>query len=150
MDTSERRFENEIEYSLTHLGASEFDLYESRNPSGYDKQLGLYPQDLLDFVRETQPQEWARLERIHGSKASEKFCKRVAHELGVPWQLKPVARALLGIDPVEVDNRGEAIAALNERELRRYLRSDIEITLALSKRLAAAGELTRPQTTADR
>ena len=82
MDTSERRFENEIEYSLTHLGASEFDLYESRNPSGYDKQLGLYPQDLLDFVRETQPQEWARLERIHGSKASEKFCKRVAHELG--------------------------------------------------------------------
>ena len=81
MDTSERRFEDEIEYSLTHIGASEFDLYESRSPSGYDRQLGLYPQDLLDFARETQPQEWARLERIHGSKADEKFCKRVASEL---------------------------------------------------------------------
>ena len=81
MDTSERRFEDEIEYSLTHFGASEFDLYESRSPSGYDRELGLYPQDLLDFVRETQPQEWARLERIHGSKAGEKFCKRVAREL---------------------------------------------------------------------
>ena len=81
MDTSERRFEDEIEYSLTHFGASEFDLYEYRSPSGYDRELGLYPQDLLDFVRETQPQEWARFERIHGLKAGEKFCKRVAREL---------------------------------------------------------------------
>lgn len=81
MDTSERRFEEEIEYSLTHFGTSQFDLYESRNPSGYDRQLGLYPRDLLDFVRETQPQQWERLERIHGEKAGEKFCKRVAKQL---------------------------------------------------------------------
>lgn len=81
METTERRFEEEIEYSLTHFGASQFDLYESRDPSDYDRQLGLYPQDLLDFVRETQPQQWERLERIHGAKAAEKFCKRVAREL---------------------------------------------------------------------
>ena len=41
MDTSERRFEDEIEYWLTHVGPSEFDLYESKSPSGYDRQLGL-------------------------------------------------------------------------------------------------------------
>ena len=81
MDTSERRFEDEIEYWLTNFGESEFDLYESRDPRDYDKELGLYPQDLLDFVRETQPQQWERLERIHGAKAEEKFCKRVAREL---------------------------------------------------------------------
>lgn len=81
MDTSERRFEEEIEYSLTHFGTSQFDLYESRDPSGYDRQLGLYLRDLLDFVRETQPQQWERLERIHGEKAGEKFCKRVAKQL---------------------------------------------------------------------
>lgn len=81
MDTSERRFEDEIEYWLTHVGPSELDLYESRPSAGFDKQLGLYPQDLLDFVRETQPQQWERLERIHGAKAGEKFCKRVAREL---------------------------------------------------------------------
>lgn len=81
MDTSERRFEDEIEYWLTHVGPSEIDLYESRPSAGFDKQLGLYPQDLLDFVRETQPQQWERLERIHGAKAGEKFCKRVAREL---------------------------------------------------------------------
>lgn len=81
MDTSERRFEDEIEYWLTHVGPSQFDLYESRPSAGFDKHLGLYPQDLLDFVRETQPQQWERLERIHGAKAGEKFCKRVAREL---------------------------------------------------------------------
>ncbi|WP_249024842.1 type I restriction endonuclease subunit R [Corynebacterium jeikeium] len=36
---------------------------------------------MLDFVRDTQPQQWERLERIHGAKAGEKFCKRVAREL---------------------------------------------------------------------
>lgn len=81
MDTSEHRFEDEIEYSLTHIGKSEFDVYEPRDPRGYDRVLGLYPSDLLDFVQETQPQQWERLERIHGEKADEKFCKRVAHEL---------------------------------------------------------------------
>lgn len=81
MDTSERRFEDEIEYWLIHFGPSEYDVYERREQAGYDKQLGLYPSDLLDFVRETQPQQWERLERIHGSKAAEKFCKRVAREL---------------------------------------------------------------------
>ena len=81
MDTSERRFEDEIEYTLTHVGPSELDLYESRKPDGYDRTLGLYPQDLLDFVRDTQPQQWERLERIHKAKAGEKFCKRVAREL---------------------------------------------------------------------
>lgn len=81
MDTSERRFEDEIEYVLTHVGLSKFDRYESKPSSGYDRQLGLYTQDLLDFVRDTQPQQWERLERIHGKKAGEKFCKRVAREL---------------------------------------------------------------------
>ncbi|MCS4484003.1 type I restriction endonuclease [Gleimia sp. 6138-11-ORH1] len=81
MDTSERRFEDEIEYALTHVGPSELDLYESRSPDGYDRGLGLYPQDLLDFVRDTQPQQWKRLKRIHGEKAGENFCKRVAREL---------------------------------------------------------------------
>lgn len=81
MDTSERRFEDEIEYWLTHAGPFEYDRYESKSPSGYDRQLGLYREDLLDFVRETQPQQWERLERIHGAKAGEKFCKRVAREL---------------------------------------------------------------------
>ena len=120
MDTSERRFEDEIEYSLTHFGTSEFDLYESRSPSGYDRKLGLYPQDLLDFVRETQPQEWARLERIHGSKAGEKFCKRVARELEQRGVVEVVRR---GVE--DLGKRFELVffapgSDLNERLAEKY------------------------------
>ncbi|MGJ9540191.1 hypothetical protein ACRQFD_03715 [Actinotignum sp. GS-2025c] len=100
METTERRFEEEIEYSLTHFGASQFDLYESRDPSDYDRQLGLYPQDLLDFVRETQPQQWERLERIHGAKAAEKFCKRVARELDRRGVVEVLRRGIEDLVPV--------------------------------------------------
>lgn len=64
-----------------------------------------------------------------------------AQELQVKWSLKPVARALLGLDPVEVDNRGEAIAAMPTDALTRYVRSDAEITRSLAFHLVEAGEL---------
>jgi DNA polymerase elongation subunit (family B) len=67
--------------------------------------------------------------------------RAVADDLGIPWRLKPVARAVLGVEPVEVDNRGEAIAVLDEDLLANYLRSDIEITLALAERLVESGDL---------
>lgn len=81
METNERRFEDEIEYALTHSNTSEFGLHESRDRDGYDKELGFYTSDLLDFVRGTQPEQWAKLERIHAGKTSERFCHRVAAEL---------------------------------------------------------------------
>lgn len=80
-DISERTFESEIEYSLTHEGADEYANYESLPPAGYDRQLGLYPSELLSFVRETQPHQWERLESRYGAQTAEKFCQRVAREL---------------------------------------------------------------------
>lgn len=80
-DISERTFESEIEYSLTHEGADEYANYESLPPAGYDKQLDLYPSELLSFVRETQPQQWERLESRYGAQTAERFCQRVAREL---------------------------------------------------------------------
>lgn len=80
MDTSERRFESEIEYWLTSQGG-EFYRYESRDPRGFDRQLCLYPADLLEFVKTTQPDQWAKVERTYGAKADEKFVKRVADQL---------------------------------------------------------------------
>lgn len=80
MDTTERRFETEIEHSLTTVEPG-LRAYESRDPRGFDVDLGLYPDDLIDFVRETQPEQWARLERIHKGHARERFLKRVASEM---------------------------------------------------------------------
>ena len=64
-----------------------------------------------------------------------------AKELGVKWSLKPVARAILGVEPVEVDNRGVAIEAMEADALSGYVLSDAKITLALASYLAARGQL---------
>jgi hypothetical protein len=53
--------------------------------------------------------------------------------LGVRHSLKPVARAVLGIEPIEVDRRRTHELSAEERF--RYAVSDAEITLALSERI---------------
>ena len=61
--------------------------------------------------------------------------QKVAQTRQVPWNLKPIARAVLGADPVEVDRSGSAISRLDPERLGAYVASDAEITLALAKRL---------------
>ena len=59
----------------------------------------------------------------------------LALSLHVRWSLKPVAKKVLGIQPVEVDRSGEAIAGLDEDELSRYVVSDARITRLLAEKL---------------
>jgi DNA polymerase elongation subunit (family B) len=54
----------------------------------------------------------------------------VAAELGVPFKLKPVARAVLGIEPIEEDRAN--LHLLTPARRARYATSDTEITLALA------------------
>ncbi len=63
--------------------------------------------------------------------------RRRAEEAGVKWSLKPVARAVLGAAPVEVDRRGEAIAAMDSSDLQSYVLSDARVTYELARHLAA-------------
>jgi DNA polymerase elongation subunit (family B) len=75
--------------------------------------------------------------------------EEAAAEAGVRWSLKPVARALLGVEPVEVDNRGESIAVMPADELTAYVLSDASVTLSLAEHLEEArqrpgGTLIRP------
>ncbi|MFN8469372.1 MAG: type I restriction endonuclease [Caldilineaceae bacterium] len=48
-------FEQELVASLLSHGWQEGD------PKRYDRALALYPDDLIDWLQETQPQEWAKL-----------------------------------------------------------------------------------------
>jgi type I restriction enzyme R subunit len=71
---SEREFENVIVEDLGSEGTSwkegELEpLYERFNPGGYqkrenrhyDRELALIPEDVLEFVKTTQPDEWEKL-----------------------------------------------------------------------------------------
>lgn len=47
----------------------------------YSRELALYPDDLLAFVKETQPEEWAKFKRWHNGASDAMFLKRVAAQL---------------------------------------------------------------------
>jgi type I restriction enzyme, R subunit len=62
---AESAFETAIEDSLLANG------YTSVARDSYDKQRAIFPAVTLEFIRDTQPQTWARLEALHGDKTAE-------------------------------------------------------------------------------
>lgn len=81
MDTSERVFESEIEYWLTHLG-KKTERYIKGDPKDFDRSLALDGKMLLAFVQETQPDKWRAIVKRHGEKeAAQNLLQRVGIEL---------------------------------------------------------------------
>ena len=71
----EQVFETElVEHLRTHG-------WREGSDTQYDKELALYPEDLLEFVKETQPSEWTKFNRWHNSHSDSVFLKRVAEQL---------------------------------------------------------------------
>ena len=62
---SEAAFETVIETQLLSRG------YISLAPEGFDRERAIFPDVALDFIRSTQPKEWAKLEALHGTKTGE-------------------------------------------------------------------------------
>ena len=52
-----------------------------KNAKDYDRSCALFPGDLLGFVQETQPEEWAKFKRWHNGESEKIFVKRVAEQL---------------------------------------------------------------------
>ena len=38
---------------------------------GFDRERAIFPETVLGFIRETQAQEWAKLEALHGDRTGE-------------------------------------------------------------------------------
>lgn len=64
---SEAAFETVIEQHLLGHG------YIAVPPNGFDRERAIFPDVVLDFIRESQPREWAKLEALHGSKTGEQI-----------------------------------------------------------------------------
>ncbi len=65
-----------VDHLVTHGG------YVEGDPDRYDCERALLPEDVIGFVRETQPKPWAKVEAIHGARLEEVFlaalCKTMA------------------------------------------------------------------------
>ncbi|MEI3376392.1 MAG: type I restriction endonuclease [Coriobacteriales bacterium] len=86
--TYERDFEDDVELYLDSAGWKTF--IEERKKAAekgepewavaqkdYDRQLAIKTDSLLSFIKETQPNEWAKVEALYGAKAKDEFLKRV-------------------------------------------------------------------------
>lgn len=80
IDTKERTFEQEIEYWLTQ-GAKKVDRYAKGTPSAFSREFAMDTGAVIAFVKDTQPTEWAALEKRHGADAEDGFLKRLNVEL---------------------------------------------------------------------
>jgi len=72
---NEASFESVIEDHLVANG------YESINPSAYHPSHTFFPAIALDFIRTSQPKEWAKLEALHGTNTEATVLKDLAHWL---------------------------------------------------------------------
>lgn len=63
---TEYAFETAIEHHLTTAGG-----YVTGDRDGFDQYRTIFPADVLAFIKETQPEEWAYLENIQKDKAEE-------------------------------------------------------------------------------
>ena len=71
----EEDFEDHIEAHLNRSG------YHSRQPVLYNKDLCLIPNETLRFIRDTQPNEYQRLEIQYGRDTPTKLLNRVSKEI---------------------------------------------------------------------
>lgn len=71
----EKQFQIEI---VEHLSSTTW--IEGSNQK-YDKKLALYPDDLLSFIKNTQPQAYEKMAKREGQKTDDVLCKFVAKEL---------------------------------------------------------------------
>lgn len=73
----ENAFEIEICQHLSSIGW----LYAEGDAAGYDRARVLFPADVLDWVRTTQPAAWEALSKNHGSQAAETLLGRLRDQL---------------------------------------------------------------------
>ncbi|MBC8288997.1 MAG: type I restriction endonuclease subunit R, partial [Planctomycetes bacterium] len=95
---NEIKFEDEI---CEHLAAHGW-LYAEDDAADYDRELALFPGDVLAWVQETQPDLWDGLSRSHGAAAGKTLLGRLRDSLDQSGTLHVIRR---GFDVLGVKNK---------------------------------------------
>ena len=72
----EINFEDGVEHDLIAQGG-----FAKGDAGGYDPKTALFPQEMIAFVRASQPTFWARLEKMNGAKAEAVLVESLVKEL---------------------------------------------------------------------
>jgi type I restriction enzyme R subunit len=79
--TKESHFEEHIVRYLTKIAEPQFPEYTEKDNSCYDKELCLIPEDLLAFIKDTQPQKYDALYTQYGANTDLKIVQLVADDI---------------------------------------------------------------------
>lgn len=81
MDTSEKRFEYDIEQYLISHGYEQFNGQDKDGNWVHNRQHDvdkcIYMDVLCEFIAKTQPKEWAKYTKYYGDKAADKLYTRL-------------------------------------------------------------------------
>lgn len=75
LNPTEKRFEEHIEEHLKTFG------YSNLHFSEYDRNLCLIRNQVIDFIRSTQPEQWGRLNEIYDVDTENKILARISSEI---------------------------------------------------------------------
>lgn len=93
---TERVFENELCEQLTAQGWSV--KTHPKEAASYSKKHAVLVEDLLAFVQETQPAEWAKFKKWHNGQSEQVFVKRVAKQLDTHGTLHVLRHGFKDVD----------------------------------------------------
>ncbi len=79
---SELNFEKWIEQSLLKSGYAEAFTHSGNHASRYDKELCLLPEDVLNFIEATQPEELEKLRAQYGDDAGKQILRTINKQIG--------------------------------------------------------------------
>ena len=114
--TSENTFESSIVESLVNQGG-----YLLGIAKDYDVHLGLFPPDVIAFIKTTQPEKWEKIKSIHGTNNVEKkLLERLYKELDLRGSLDVLRKGFTDYGVTFDMAYFQPVSSLNETAKRLY------------------------------
>ncbi len=88
--TSENTFETAIIESLLQTGG-----YTEGNADDYSAELGMFKAEVLHFLRDSQPKQWAKLAAIHDDDIENRLIQRLYKELDLRGALDVIRNGIV-------------------------------------------------------
>jgi type I restriction enzyme, R subunit len=85
----EKDFEEHIEAHLLNSG------YHACSPSDYDRAQCLFPAEVIEFIRATQPEAFEKLELQYGPETPAKLCYRLSEDIKLKGALEVLRRGIV-------------------------------------------------------
>ena len=88
--TTENTFETAIVQSLIDNGG-----YSAGNAQDFSPELGMFKEEVLHFLKETQPENWQKIWGIHGSDVDNRVIQRIYKEMDLRGSLDVIRNGFI-------------------------------------------------------